>query len=36
MLLIDKRGRIRGIYNATESSDLSRVKEDINLLLKEM
>ena len=36
MLLIDKAGRIRGIYNATEKQDITRVKTDINLLLKEM
>jgi protein SCO1/2 len=36
MLLIDQLGRIRGIYNATESQDLARVKADIYLLLEEM
>ena len=35
MLLIDKRGRIRGIYNATDKKDIERVMEDINILLKE-
>jgi len=35
MLLIDKIGRIRGIYNATLSEDVLRVKSDINLLLNE-
>ncbi len=35
MLLIDKAGRIRGIYNATDKNDLVRVNADIFLLLKE-
>ena len=35
MLLIDKAGRIRGIYNATLNQDVVRAKADINLLLKE-
>jgi protein SCO1 len=35
MLLIDKKGRIRGIYNATQLPDLERVKDDVDLLLKE-
>lgn len=35
MLLIDKKGRIRGIYNATQKPDIERVTEDINTLLKE-
>ena len=35
MLLIDKQGRIRGIYNATQKTDIERVTEDINTLLKE-
>ena len=35
MLLIDKGGRIRGIYNATEIKDLARIKADIYLLLNE-
>ncbi len=35
MLLIDKAGRIRGIYNATLSQDVVRAKSDINLLLNE-
>jgi protein SCO1/2 len=33
MLLIDKAGRIRGIYNATLSQDILRVEADINVLL---
>lgn len=35
MLLIDKMGRIRGIYNATQKLDNERVAEDISVLLKE-
>ena len=35
MLLIDKKGRIRGIYNATEKEDIKRVTNDIELLLVE-
>ncbi len=35
MLLIDKKSRIRGIYNATQKPDIERVTEDINILLKE-
>lgn len=35
MLLIDKKGRIRGIYNATQKPDIERVLDDINVLSKE-
>jgi len=35
MVLIDKKGRIRGIYNATQKVDIERVSEDIGILLKE-
>lgn len=35
MLLIDKKGRIRGIYNATQRADIGRITDDINILLKE-
>ena len=35
MLLIDTKGRIRGIYNATQKTDIERVREDIAVLLKE-
>ncbi len=35
MLLIDKKGRIRGIYNATEKVDINRVIDDIRTLMKE-
>ncbi|MDB5198036.1 MAG: electron transporter [Flaviaesturariibacter sp.] len=35
MLLIDKKGRIRGIYNATQKPDIERVIDDITVLLKE-
>jgi protein SCO1/2 len=35
MLLIDKKGRIRGIYNATQVVDIERITEDIYTLLKE-
>jgi protein SCO1 len=35
MLLIDKQGRIRGIYNATQKVDVGRVAEDIRILMAE-
>jgi protein SCO1 len=35
MLLIDNKGRIRGIYNATDKKEIDRVSGDIKLLLKE-
>jgi hypothetical protein len=35
MLLIDKKGRIRGVYNAAQVADIERVTEEINILLKE-
>jgi protein SCO1/2 len=35
MLLIDKKGRIRGIYNATQKVDISRVVDDVAVLVKE-
>jgi protein SCO1/2 len=35
MLLIDKKSRIRGIYNATQVIDIERITEDIKILLKE-
>ena len=35
MLLVDTKGRLRGIYNATQVVDLERVTEDIAVLLKE-
>lgn len=35
MLLIDKHGHIRGIYNATQKPDIERVTDDIRVLLKE-
>lgn len=35
MLLIDKKGRIRGLYNATQKIDIGRVAEDIRILMKE-
>jgi protein SCO1/2 len=35
MLLIDIKGRIRGVYNATQVVNLERVSDDINILLKE-
>jgi protein SCO1 len=35
MLLIDKKGRIRGIYNSTQKVDIERVTDDINVLLLE-
>ena len=35
MLLIDKKGRIRGIYNATQKTDIIRVIDDVRTLMKE-
>ena len=35
MLLIDKKGRIRGIYNATDRADVARVSSDIRVLLND-
>jgi protein SCO1 len=35
MLLIDKKGRLRGIYNATDKADVGRIANDIRLLLNE-
>ena len=35
MLLIDKIGRIRGIYSATQKEDIERAIDDIKLLLNE-
>jgi protein SCO1/2 len=35
MLLIDRQGRIRGIYNATQRTDMDRVSEDLTDLLRE-
>ncbi len=35
MLLIDKKSRIRGIYNATQAVDIERITDDINVLLEE-
>jgi len=35
MLLIDRKGRIRGIYNATQVADIERISEDIETLLQE-
>lgn len=32
-LLIDRQGRIRGIYNGTSTEDLKRLEEDIDILL---
>jgi hypothetical protein len=34
MLLIDKSGRIRGIYNATQATDIERVTDDIKVVEK--
>ena len=36
MLLVDRKGRIRGIYNATQLPDIDRVTEDIGILLHEL
>ncbi len=35
MILIDKKGRIRGIYNATEKIDIERITQNIATLLRE-
>lgn len=35
MLLIDTKGRIRGIYNATQKPDIERITDDMYTLLKE-
>ena len=35
LLLIDAQSRIRGIYTATDSSQMNRVIEDIHILLEE-
>jgi protein SCO1 len=35
MLLVDKKGRLRGIYNATDKADVGRIANNIRLLLKE-
>ena len=35
MLLIDKKSRIRGIYNATQAVDVERITDDIHVLLEE-
>ncbi len=35
MLLVDTKGRIRGIYNATQKVDIERVCEDIRVLLND-
>jgi hypothetical protein len=35
MLLIDKSGRIRGIYNATQATDIERVTDDIKVVERE-
>lgn len=35
MLLIDQKARIRGIYNATQEDDLTRISDDIRTLLNE-
>lgn len=35
MLLIDKAGRIRGVYNATDTTEVGRITDDIKTLLTE-
>jgi len=35
-ILVDKKSRIRGIYNGTNLSDINRLKEDIKILKKEI
>ena len=34
-VLVDKKGRIRGVYNGTLSLDMSRLKRHLKLLKKE-
>jgi len=34
-ILVDKHGRIRGVYNGTLLVEIDRIKQDINLLKKE-
>lgn len=36
VLLIDSQGRMRGVYNATLSSEINRMNQDIEVLLKEL
>ena len=33
-ILVDKKGRIRGVYNGTLTLEMTRLKQDINTLLK--
>lgn len=35
-ILVDKKSRIRGIYDGTDLNDISRLKEDIKILRKEI
>lgn len=35
MLLIDKKGRIRGIYNGTDKTEMARISNNIKTLLNE-
>jgi protein SCO1 len=35
MLLIDKKGRIRGIYNGTDKTEMGRISSNIRTLLTE-
>ena len=35
VLLIDKKGRIRGIYNGTDKTEMGRIAGNIRSLLKE-
>jgi len=35
MVLIDKKSRIRGVYNATNPEEIPRITEDIEILMKE-
>ena len=35
MLLIDTKGRIRGLYNGTDKKDIGRIAEDVEILLRE-
>ncbi len=35
-ILVDKKNRIRGIYDGTNLSDINRLKEDIKILKKEI
>lgn len=35
IILVDQKGRLRGLYNGTLASEVPRIIDDINILLKE-